>query len=56
VAVPAAGLTRWQRIEALTNPDERARAAGRVEAEATAIASRATQIRVKAQREIRRSG
>jgi hypothetical protein len=52
VAVPAAGLTRWERIEAL-EPDERARAAERVEAEATSIVARAMQIKVKAQREMR---
>jgi hypothetical protein len=55
VEVPAAGLGRWERIEALTDPTERATAALRIEVEATAEAKRAMEVRVRAERAARRS-
>jgi hypothetical protein len=55
IEVPAAGPDRWERIEALTDPTERAAAARRVDVEATAEARRAMEVRVRAEREARRS-
>jgi hypothetical protein len=55
IAIPAAGLTRWQRIEALRDPAERARAARRVEVEGSAEAKRAMQVRIRAERATRRA-
>jgi hypothetical protein len=49
------GLDRWERIEALTNPNERATAARRVEVDANAEAQRAMHVRVRAEREARRA-
>ena len=54
VEVPAAGLDRWERIEALTDPNERAAAARRVEVEVNADAHRAMEVRVRAERAARR--
>jgi hypothetical protein len=54
ITVPADGLTRWERIDALMEPSERAAAARRVEVEATAEAQRAMQVRVRAERDARR--
>jgi hypothetical protein len=55
IEVPAAGLDAWERIEALTDPSERAAAARRVEVEATAEAQRAMEVRVRAERAARRA-
>jgi hypothetical protein len=54
VTAPPTGLSQLERVQALTNPAERAGAAARVEAEARAVASEATRIKVAALRAARR--
>jgi hypothetical protein len=54
ITPPAEGLTRWERVEALSEPSERAAAARRIEVEATADAQQAMQIRLGAERDARR--